>query len=275
MIEIFSYDFMLRAFLIGYACAIVAALLGNFLVASRQAVMSDMLAHTSLAGVGLGVLFHVSPPAVAIGTALIASLLLYFLSKQKSLPKEAVSVLILSGGIAIALVCIHLAKNNPVSLETYLFGSILTVTPNELFMFLIMSIVLISCLFIFYNRLLCLIFDKDFFRSKFSSQPFFEIFFMMMVGVFVAFSLKIIGGLLISSLLIIPVLTAQQAVGNFRSSLLWSSVFNIIGITIGIVISFYFDVPTSSAVVLSLIFLFVLLFVFFNSNFKKIVWKKL
>lgn len=266
MLEIFSYDFILRAFGIGYACAIVAALLGNFLVASRQAVISDMLSHASLAGVGLGVLFNVSPPGVAIVTAIIASMILYFLGKQKSLPKEAVSVLILSGGIAIALVCIHLSKNSSVSLETYLFGSILTVTKEELFTFLIISSVLISCLFVFYNRFICLIFDKEFFRSKFSSQPYFEIFFMIMVGIFVAFSIKIIGGLLISSLLIIPVLIAQQIAKNFRSSLLMSSISNIIGVSIGIITSFYFDIPTSSAIVLTLIVLFITTYLFSKTS---------
>ena len=77
MFELFSYDFIIRAFLVGYACAITAAILGNFLVAGRQAVTSDMLAHTSLAGVGLGVLFHITPSITAALVAVLASLLLF------------------------------------------------------------------------------------------------------------------------------------------------------------------------------------------------------
>ncbi len=257
MLELFTYDFILRAFLIGYACAIIAAILGNFLVAGRQAVMSDMLAHTSLAGVGIGVLFNLTPHFVAAAVSVLASILLYFLGRQKKLPKEAISVLILSGGIAIALLCVHLAKNNPIALETYLFGSILTVTSQEVGMFILMSLLFIAVITLLYNRFLCFIFDADFFRSKFKFGIYFELLFMVMIGAFVALSLKIIGGLLISSLLVVPVLTAQQFAKSFRASLLISVIVNLIGITIGILSSFYFDVPASSAVVLSLILLFV------------------
>jgi zinc transport system permease protein len=210
--ELFSYDFILRAFLIGYGCAMIAAVLGNFLVAGRQAVMSDMLAHTSLAGVGLGVLFRASPNISAALVAIAGSVLLYFFSRNKKLPKEAVSVLILSSGIAIALLCVHLAKNNPVALETYLFGSILTVTEQEVIFFLLMCSLFMAIMTVFYNRFLCLTFDGDFFRSRFAYGICFELMFMIMIGLFVAFSLKIIGGLMISSLLVIPVLTAQQVV---------------------------------------------------------------
>ena len=135
MLEIFSYDFILRAFLVGSVCAIVASVLGNFLVAGRQSVISDMLAHTSLAGVGVGVLFHIPINISSTFVTILSVIFLYFFSRQKKLPKEALSVLILSGGIAIALLCVHLAKNNPVSLDTYLFGSILTVTIKEVWFF--------------------------------------------------------------------------------------------------------------------------------------------
>jgi zinc transport system permease protein len=256
MLEIFSYDFILRAFLVGSACAVVASVLGNFLVAGRQAVMSDMLSHTSLAGVGIGVLFHISPSASAAFVAIFSSILLYFFSQQKGLPKEAISVLILSGGIAIALLCVHLAKDNPISLETYLFGSILTVTPEEVWMFIFLSLLFLGFIILFYNRLLCITFDKDFFQSRFSSGVFFGITFMIIIGVFVAFSLKIIGGLLISSFLVVPVLTAQQVAKSFRFSLLLSILFSLLGVFIGITGSFLFDIPASSTIVLSFILLF-------------------
>lgn len=259
MLEIFSHDFIIKAFIVGYACAFIAAILWNFLVAGRQAVISDMLAHASLAGVGLWVLFNITPYITAMVTSVLASIILYFFSKKKNLPKEALSVLILSWWIAIALLCVHLAKNNPISLETFLFGSILTVSPNELWLFLSMTIIFIILITLFYNRFLCLTFDKDFFYSRFSFCSYFEIIFMVMIWIFVAFSLKIIWGLLISSLLVVPVLTAQQIVKSFRFSLFLSIAVNITGITTGILCSFYFDVPASSAIVLSLIIIFILL----------------
>lgn len=256
MFELLAHDFIVRAIVIGYACAIVTAIFGNFLVAGRQAIMPGMLAHTSLAGVGIGVLLGISPSISAVIIAILASLLLYGLGKNRTVPQEAVSVLILSGGMAIALLCVHFAKDSPVALETYLFGSILTVTTMEMWSFIAVSLVMVLIVTMFYNRFLCLIFDRDFFYSRFRYQSFFEILFMVMIGVLVALSLKIIGGLLVGSLLVIPTLTAQYIARSFRASIMWSVVFNIVGVTVGILASLYWDVPASSGIILSLICIF-------------------
>lgn len=261
MFEILSYDFITRALIAGFFCAVVAGVLGNFIIASRQAIISDMLAHSSLAGVGLAVLLSFNPSIFAASVAIFSSLFLYYLSRKEYFSKEAVSVLILSNGIAIALLCVHLAKNNPVSLENYLFGSILTISPQELNQFLILSLFVLVVTFLFYNNFLSLSFDKEFFKSREKHAEYYEILLLILVAVFVSFSLKIIGGLLISSLLIVPVLSSQKLAKSFRVSVLVSIIFNILGILLGILSSFYFDIPTSSAIVLSLttIFLLVLL----------------
>ncbi len=256
MLEIFEYDFLVRALLVGTFCAVVTAVVGNFLVASRQAVVSDMLAHTSLAGVGLGIFLNISPSFVGILVSIGASIFLFLLGSQKKIPQEAISVLLLTGGMALALLLAHLSKNNPVSFETFLFGSLLTITNSEAVLFAVLGLGILVCIFLFWNRFLCLIFDIDFFRSRFRFSIFFEIFFLMMVAVLVALSLQIIGGLLVGALLVIPVITAQNMAKSFRASVWWSVFLNVMGVLGGIFFSFYADIPTSSAIVLSLWCLF-------------------
>lgn len=261
--EVFSYDFMLRAFAIGIISAILTSMLGNFLVASRQSMISDMLAHSSLAGVGMGIFFHFSPHVLATIVAVFASSFLFFFSREKKNPPEAISMMLLTGGVAIALLFSHMAKDNPVALETFLFGSILTTTPEELQIFSGIFCAGILFLLLFWKRLIGLCFDREFTKSQWKNSWLIEWGFFVFLSIVVAFSLKTIGALLIGALLVIPTLAAQTFAKNFRSSVFWSVFLNMFGVFTGIFISFYADIPTSSAIVLTLISVFIVLRIFY------------
>lgn len=261
--EILTYDFMIRAFVIAGLSTVLASLLGNFLVASRQSMISDMLAHASLAGVGMGIFFHISPYWMAMCISVIASTILFFLTRGKKNPPEAVSMMLLTGGIAIALLFSHLAKDNPIALETFLFGSIMTTTTEEIYIFSGIFGIGIVFLFTFWTQLLGVCFDKEFTQSQSTNSWIVEWFFFVLLGIVVAFSLKTIGALLIGALLIIPALTAQIFSTSFRSSVFWSLLINIVGVFGGIIISFYIDIPSSSAIVLSLIGIFLVMQILF------------
>lgn len=253
MFEILQYDFAVRALVVGLGAAVTAGVLGNFVVASRQAVISDMLAHTALAGVGLGIFLGVSPTWPALLVAIFASGILWALSRRRRLAPEAVSMVLLTGGLALALLFAHMAKDAAVSLETFLFGSILTIRSDEVWLFYGVSIVILIGTFLVWNRLKTVSLDPVYAESRFRNASWVEFLFMIAIGALVAVSLKIIGGLLVGALLVIPVVTAQVFCRSFRSSVFWSILFNIIGVLGGILVSFAFDVPASSAIVLSLI----------------------
>jgi len=102
-IEVFEYEFMTRALIVGVFTAICTAMLGNFVVTARQAVVSDMLAHTALVGVGLGILWQLSPTFLAICSTIISGIFLWWLSRDKDQAPEAISMLLLTGGLATAL----------------------------------------------------------------------------------------------------------------------------------------------------------------------------
>lgn len=256
LLEVFQYDFMNRALIVGLFTAICTALLGNFVVTARQAVVSDMLAHTALVGVGLGIFWQLSPTYLAMCTTIIAAISLWWLSRGKNQAPEAISMMLLTGGLATALLLTHLQKDNPVSLDTYLFGSILTITKTEMWSFIFLSIVISGILILCWKPFLTLVFDKDFFKT----QPyaiFYEILFMILIALVVGIGLKVIGGLLIGALLVIPVLIAQPFGKSFRQNIWISILVNLLAVTIGIFASFYLDVPSSSGIVLSLIALYI------------------
>lgn len=255
-LDVFQYDFMNRAFIVGVFTAICTAILGNFVVTARQAIVSDMLAHTALVGVGLGIFWQLSPTYLAMCTTVIAALLLWWLSRDKDQAPEAISMLLLTGGLAAALLLTHLQKDNHTPLSTYLFGSILTITESEMWSFIALSIVIVVALLLCWKPLLTLVFDKDYLRTQ-PHAIFYEILFMILIALVVGIGLKVIGGLLIGALLVIPVLIAQSYGKSFRQNVSISVVVNIVAVAAGILASFYFDVPASSGIVLSLIALYI------------------
>jgi zinc transport system permease protein len=261
MLELFTYDFIVRAFVVGIVTAITAAILGNFVVAARQSVMSDMLAHAALAGVGLGIFLHVSPSFLAGGVAIVASVLLWFLTQRSQRAPEAVAMLLLTGGLAIALLLAHAAKDNPISFESFLFGSILTITASEVVLFSIICAFIVAVLLVWWRSFLVIVFDAQFARVQLRRAAIFEILLMVLTGLLVAVSLKVIGGLLVGALLVIPVLAAQNLAQSFRANVLWSVGIGVVGVISGITASFYVDIPASSGIVLSLIGFFCITFV--------------
>lgn len=264
-LEIFDYDFMNRALVVGCFTAVATAMLGNFIVAARQAIVSDMLAHTALVGVGLGIFWQLSPTHLALVTTIVASLLLWWLSRQKHQAPEAISMVLLTGGLAIALLLTHFNKNNPVSLDTYLFGSVLTITPSEMYQFIGVSLGIIITLLWYWRPFMTLVFDANYQQTQ-KHPRFYEVLFMLLIALIVGVGLKVIGGLLIGALLVIPVLVAQTFARGFRQNVVISIVINVIAVLGGIVLSFYIDMPSSSSIVLSLITMYSV------AKLKQIIW---
>jgi zinc transport system permease protein len=258
MWEIFTYDFVVRALIIGTLVAIVASLVGNFVVAAKQSIISDMLAHAALAGVGIGILFHISPVGTAFVVTLLFSLLLWFFALRTGRAPDAFSMLLLTGGLAIAILCAHIAKDNPISFDTYLFGSILTVSSVEMMYYIFAMVVICVVMSVVWSRLLLIVFDPQFARTQISSARTIEIIFMLIIAAVVALSLKVIGGLLIGALFVIPVLCAQNSAQSFRANVFYSAIYGVVGVWGGIITSFYYDIPTSSGIVLLLIALFLI-----------------
>lgn len=250
---ILTTDFALRALMAGVLASCSAGILGCYVVAGRHSVFSDMLAHTSLAGVGIGLFLSFSPTLGALSVGFLSGILLWFFSRKKVVTSEAISMVLLTGGLALALLFAHFAKDNPIALETYLFGSILTVQPLEIWflggLFLFISFFLI----VFGHRLRSLVLDPFYTESRFPNAKWLELIFFLCIGLIVGLSLKVIGGLLIGALLVIPAVSASFLAQSFRVAVFWSVLFGVLASFLGVYASFLWDVPTGPAIVLALI----------------------
>lgn len=266
MVEFFSLQFIQYALIAGTAVAIAGAFLGNFIVAARQSLVSDILAHASLAGVGLGVVLGTFPSVTAGVVTVAGGVFLWYLLRDGTRTPESVGMMILTGGLALALLFAHVARDNPISFDAYLFGSILTISGIEVITSIILSAIVVGALYLYRHRFIGVVFDPLYMRTRIVHAAFFEILFMVLISAVVAISLKIIGGLLIGALFVIPAISAQIFARSFMENVVWSIVFGVAGIWLGIVSSFYCDIPASSGIVLSLIGLFFIIYIFFKNR---------
>jgi zinc transport system permease protein len=258
MLDIFSYGFMLRAFAAGITIGLVAPLIGCFLVAKRYSLIADSLAHVSLAGVAVGVVLIINPIVSALAVAILVAFLIEKLRAGRMLTGEVALAMFLSSGLAVAVVLIGLAKNVHVDLFSFLFGSITTVTVGDLWIILPLGAVILAFVGLLYKELAYLAFDDESARVSGLPVRFLNQALVILAAVTVVLSLRIVGGLLIGALMVIPVATAMQVSRSFKHTVFTSMVLGLVSVIAGLFASFYLSTAAGGTIVLISLLLFVL-----------------
>lgn len=258
-----SYEFMIRAFLAGIFIAGIAPMLGVFLVIRRQSLMADTLSHVSLAGVALGFFLNLNPTGTTLLVVVIAAIIMEYLQNMYSSYSEISIAILMAAGLAIALVLMKLAPgSSAVSIQSYLFGSIITVTWPQVG-FLGALFVLVSILFILFKRpMYVLTFDEDIAAVDGLPVRLMSMIFNVVTGVAIAVMIPIAGALLISAIMIVPAATGMRAGKSFNAVILISVIIGLVGIISGLTGSFYLDIPPGATITLCFIGLFLLMNVF-------------
>jgi zinc transport system permease protein len=272
MFEIFTYSFVIRALEAGLLIGIIAPLIGIFLVLRRYSLIADTLSHVSLAGVAIGLLAGVNPLLTAIGMSAVSSLAIERLRRSKKIYGETALSIFLSGSLALAVVLIGLSHGFNVDLFSYLFGSILTVRPNDVFVMGILCIIIVVAISLFYRELVFLSFDEDAARVSGIPVSFFNSAFILLAAITIAISIPVVGILLISALLVLPVITALQLRRNFLTTLFFAELISIGSILSGIIASFYLDVSSGGLIVLIMLFLFAVTYMIKQQNSSLMNW---
>lgn len=258
MPEILQYSFMVRALLAGLLVALTVPLMGSFLVSRRYSLIADSLAHVSLAGVGAGLLLGFSPILVAVPVTIAGSLLLEYLRQNKRISGETSLAIIMSGGLAIAVVLANLAKGARTDFSTYLFGSITTTSTTDIITLAIATVLVLIIIIKNYRAFLHISFDEDSARIAGYRVALLNYVLAAMTALIVVLSLRIVGGLLISALLVMPVITAGRFSKSFIQTIILSVVIAIIAVLVGLILAFYVGISAGGAIVLSALTMFIL-----------------
>ncbi|MEK7538799.1 MAG: metal ABC transporter permease [Patescibacteria group bacterium] len=256
MLEIFQYDFMVRALGAGLAVGVVAPLIGMFLVVRRYSLMADTLAHVSLAGVAVGLLLAINPIFSAIVFSLAAALGIESLRNSRRLFGEAILALFLSGSLAVAVIILSFAKGFNANLFSYLFGSISTVSLSDLFITIGLAVVVFFATVLLYKEMFFVAFDEELAQANGLPVKWINIAMVMLAAVAIALSIRIVGVLLIGALMVIPVISAMQYSRGFRTTLILSVIFSLTSVIAGLFASFYLDLASGGAIVVVALMLF-------------------
>ncbi len=258
MLEIFQFDFMIRAFLAGVVIAIIAPLIGTFLVVRRYSLLADALAHVSLAGVAVGLMTKTHPVAVAMIVSVLTALGLERLRETKRIYGESALALFLWGGLAIAIVLISLNRGFNIDLFSFLFGSIATIAPLDLYFIAILGTIVVILIILTYKELFLISFDEEVAKVSGVKTVRFNLVLLVLAAVTVSLSMRIVGILLIGALMVIPVLTAMQFSRSFRQTLFFSVLISLFCVISGLFASYYIDLASGGTIVLISLIIFIM-----------------
>lgn len=262
MFHIFQYSFMVRAFIAGGAIALIAPVIGTFLVLRKFSYFADTLSHVALAGIAIGVITGLYPIITAVITCIVAAIVIEKLRSENKMYTEGVLALFLSGSLAIALVLISLAHGFNVNLFSYLFGSITAVEDFDIYVILGLTLVVLTLLIGFYKELSFISFDEE--AAKVSGLPVKRLNLLLMISsaVTVSLSMRIVGVMMVGALMVIPVLSALQIAKSFKNTIIYSLVFSLISVFSGLIFAYYLDIVAGGAIVLVALALFLLIMLF-------------
>ena len=256
MFEILSYGFMQRALGAGLMIGIIAPIIGVFIVLRRLSLIADTLSHVALAGVAAGLLFRTYPVAGALIASLVGAVGIERLRGSGRLFGEAALAVFLSGGFAVAVVLISLARGFNTDLFSYLFGAITVVQPVDLWVIFALGLVVLAAVGILQKELFAITFDEEAARVQGVPVETLNMLLTTLVALTVVLAMRIVGILLTSALLVIPTITALRVARNFRHTI-WIAVFcSLFAVVAGMTVSFYLDIAAGGAIVLMALLLF-------------------
>ncbi|HSD56285.1 MAG TPA: metal ABC transporter permease [Candidatus Saccharimonadales bacterium] len=255
---------MVRALLAGLLVAVTVPVMGSFLVARRYSLIADSLAHVSLAGIGAGLLLGFAPIVVAIPVTVLGAILLEWLRQKKQLSGEISLAILMSGGLALAIVFANLAQGVNADFTSYLFGSITTTNQTDLITLAIAAAAILAVIAANYRAFLHIAFDEDSAKIAGYRVGLLNYVLAALTAIIAVLSLRIVGGLLISALLVIPVVTASRFAQSFAQTILFAIICAIIAVTGGLVLAFYAGIAAGGAIVLSAITLLIVTMIWKN-----------
>ena len=262
--EMFSYTFIVRAFIVGALVSICAALLGVSLVLKRYSMIGDGLSHVGFGSLALATALNVAPLTVSIPVVVAAAFLLLRLSENSKLKGDAAIALISTSALAFGVIVISQTTGMNTDVCNYLFGSILAMNKNDVYLSIVLSIVVLVLFIVFYNKLFAITFDETFAKATGVKTGVYNMLIAFLTAITIVLGMRMMGAMLISSLIIFPALTSMRLLKKFKSVTICSACISIFCFFIGISISYVKATPTGASVVMIHILFFL---IFWGANY--------
>lgn len=248
--SLMSHGFIVRAIAVGAMVSLCAALLGVSLVLKRYSMIGDGLAHVGFGALSLALALNASPLMVSIPIVVIAAFGLLRLSENSKIKGDAAIALISSTALAVGIIAASLKKGMNVDVYNYMFGSILAISPADVKLSITLSLAVLVLFVVFYNKIFAVTFDESFAAAAGMNVPGYNSLIALLTAVTIVIGMRVMGTLLISSLVVFPVVSAMRVCRSFRGVVICSAAVSIACFFCGIALSFVFSVPTGAGIVM-------------------------
>ena len=248
--EMFSYPFMVRALVVGTLLALCSSLLGVTLVLKRFAMIGDGLSHVGFAALALASAMHMLPLALSIPVVVLAAFVLLHMESRGKMAGDAVLALFSTSALAIGVMTVSLTTGMNTDVCNYLFGSILSMGKSDVILSCVVAGAVLIAFVLCYNRIFAVVFDEGFARATGLHTGWYNTFLAIMVALVIALGMRMMGALLISSLIVFPALTSMQVCKKFRAVVLSSTIIAVLCLWAGIFCSYTFATPTGASIVM-------------------------
>lgn len=250
LILMFSYPFMVRALIVGGLISLCAALLGVSLVLKRYSMIGDGLSHVGFGALAIAMALGAAPLAVAIPVVVAAAFLLLRISESSKIKGDAAIALISTGSLAVGVLVVSVTTGMTADVSNYMFGSILSMSTGDVWLSVILSVVVLLLFIFTYNCIFAVTFDETFAKATGVKTDLFNMLIAFLTAITIVLGMRMMGALLISSLIIFPALTSMRVFKRFKSVIISSAVVSVVCFAIGISVSFLCGAPAGASIVI-------------------------
>ncbi|MBO6232124.1 MAG: metal ABC transporter permease [Ruminiclostridium sp.] len=248
LIAVFSYPFMQRALIVGVLVSLCAALLGTSLVLKRYSMIGDGLSHVGYGAFAIAAAAGIAPLAFAIPVVVASAFLLLYITRKGKMGGDSAIAILSSSALAIGMIVLALNRVT-IDINSYMFGSILALSEEDVVLSVICSVVVCIAFILLYHRIFAVTFDESFASATGIRSGIYNAFISVLTAIVIVVGMRLMGALLISSLMIFPSLSSMRVCRGFRSVTICSAAVSVICFTVGLVGSYFVNVPTGAGIV--------------------------
>lgn len=251
VIEMFSYPFMVRAFIVGALVALCSSLLGVSLVLKRYSMIGDGLSHVGFGALAVAAALNAAPLATAIPVVIVAAVLLLRIRGNSRIKGDAAIALISTSSLAVGVMVISMTTGMNTDVYNYMFGSILAMSAGDVRLSVALAVVVLALYIFFYHKIFAITFDETFAQATGVKADLYNTLIAVLTAVTIVLGMRMMGALLISSLIIFPALTSMRVCRTFKSVIINSAVISVVCLVIGIMVSYVWATPAGTSVVMA------------------------
>ena len=249
LVNLLSYTFMQRALLCGIAISFSAALIGVILTLKNYSMIGHGLGEVGFAALSLAVALNLEPIAVSIPIVIIAAIIIMYISQKKGESADIIIALVATGALAFGVIVTSFTSGFGADSYNYMFGSILTMTTKDVILSIVLTVLSIAVYVIFYNRLFLVTFDEKYAKATGISVSWYQFLIALLTALVVVVGMRMMGTLLISSLIVFPAIIAKKFTTSFKGLVIMSVITSIVCFILGIFVSFFLNLPTGAGIV--------------------------